>query len=79
MKTIVCNGHHELSGVQYRHGDELPPDTLNGELLDFWLDKKIAFELDGSERRSLHRLFPAFSGFAGEPEPLDAELRQFAI
>jgi hypothetical protein len=78
MKTHVCNGHQLLGEKQFRHGDELPPALLDGALLDYWLDRKWAIELDASERRSLYRLFAPFSG-ATESEPLDDELRRFAV
>jgi len=56
MKTLSCNGHRELAGVRYHHGDELPPNILNEELADYWLDHRLAIEHDDTERRSLYRL-----------------------
>jgi hypothetical protein len=80
MKTIVCHGHHELSGKQYHHGDELPPGLLDDALLDYWLDKKLAFEFDDTERRSLHLLFAPFSGTEQKERiELDKELAQFVL
>jgi hypothetical protein len=78
MKTLVLNGHHELNGVTYHHGSEMPPDLLSGELRDWWLDHGWVREHDSSERRSLHRLFSHFSG-SSESEPIDSELKQFAL
>jgi hypothetical protein len=77
MKTYIVNGHHEISGVQLRHGDEAP-SLIDGEVRDWWLDHRWLIEYDSSERRSLYRLFSAFSGCT-ETEPLDSELKQFAI
>jgi len=78
MKTLIAHGHHELGNEQFHHGDELPPSLISGELADWWIDHGWAREHDSSERRSLHRLFSAFSGTA-ETEPLDAELAQYAL
>jgi hypothetical protein len=80
MKTLICHGHHELNGVQYHHGDELPPGLLEGQLLDYWLDHRLAIELDHSERCSLHLLFAPFSGTKQtEPIKLDKELAQCVL
>jgi len=78
MKTYIVHGHHEISGVQLHHGDEAPPSLIDGELRDWWIDHHWLIEYDSSERRSLHRLFPQFSG-SSESEPIDSELKQFAI
>ncbi|PYK64985.1 MAG: hypothetical protein DME50_10640 [Verrucomicrobia bacterium] len=80
MKTLSCNGHRELAGVRYHHGDELPPNILNEELADYWLDHRLAIEHDDTERRSLYRLFAPFSGtLQTEPIELDAELAQYVL
>jgi len=36
--TLVSIRYHEISGQRFHHGDEIPPGTLNGELLDWWLE-----------------------------------------
>ena len=78
MKTYVVLGHHEISGVQLRHGDEAPPSLIDGQLRDWWIDHRWLSELDSSERRSLYRVFSAFNGTT-ETDPLDSELKKFAI
>jgi hypothetical protein len=76
--TLVLIGHREINGVQFHHGDELPPNLLPQETVDRWLDVKWLVELDSAERRSLYRIFHRFSGV--KKEPLDAEeLNQFEL
>jgi hypothetical protein len=77
MKTLVARGTHEFAGQAYQHGTEIPGDALPAEVVAQWIDKRWCDELDAAERRSLHRLFPAFSG-STDTEPLD-ELRRFTI
>jgi hypothetical protein len=74
--TLVCIGPREINGVQFHHGDELPPGLLPQEQIDKLLDQKVLAEIP--QRRSLHRIFSAFSG-AKEREPLDSELTEFAL
>jgi hypothetical protein len=68
----------EFAGQAYHHGSEIPPDVLPKEVVGKWHDWRWCDEMDSADRRSLHRLFPAFSG-ATETEPLDTELRRFTI
>jgi hypothetical protein len=78
MKTLVARGHREFAGQAYHHGSEIPPDVLPKEVVARWLDWHWLIEMDSTERRSLHRLLPQFSG-SSESEPLDGELKEFAI
>ena len=78
MKTIVANGPQTLSGRRFAHGEEIPATELSDELLDYWLDHKLAIEIESDDRRSLHRLFSPFSG-TDETETLDRELAQYAL
>jgi hypothetical protein len=75
--TLVSIHHHEFSGRQFFHGDEIPPGVLEGELLGYWVDHGWAREMP--ERRSLHRLLHIFSG-CKETEELDGhELRAYSL
>ena len=74
--TLVFNGPREIKGTTYSHGAELPPGILTPEQINKLLDRKSLFEIP--QRRSLYRLFAAFSG-CKEREPLDAELTDFAL
>jgi len=79
MKTIIFNGHAEVGGRTFHHGDELPPGLLPPEVVDQWLDQRKLTEYDSSERRSLFRLFPAFSGCKEQEELTREELTAFAL
>ena len=76
MKTLVVLGHREVGGKLLSHGSELPPGVLPEKTIARLIDLKWLLETD--DRRSLYRLFPEFSG-SSESEPLDSELRAFAI
>jgi hypothetical protein len=78
MKTLIARGYREFAGQAYHHGSEIPPGVLPPEIVANWLDWRWCDELDAAERRSLHRLFFPFSG-STETEPLDDELKRFAI
>ena len=79
MTTLVFIRHATIDGRQYHHGDELPPDVLTAEQIAQGLDNKALVELDSTERRSLYRLLPRFSG-AKERELLTtAELTTYAL
>ena len=65
--TLVAIHHREIGDRHFRHGEEIEPGLLEGELLDWWLDPKHCVEVP--ERRSLYRLFVHFSG-SKEREPL---------
>ena len=73
--TLVCIGPR-LIDRQYQHGEEVPPDLLDQQIIDRMLDQKVLAEIP--QRRSLYRLFAPFSG-CKETEPLDAELTAFGL
>jgi hypothetical protein len=79
MTTLVLFGAREINGRLFHHGDELPPGLLPREVIDQWLDRKWLLEYDNTERRSLCRLFPAFSGCKEQEQLTKAELRQYAL
>jgi hypothetical protein len=68
--TLVFIRHLEINGRQFHHGDELPPGTLTQAEVDNAIDQGVLSECP--ERRSLYRLFSAFSG-AKETEALTKE------
>ena len=68
--TLILIHHHLIDGVQYLHGDELPPGILTQHEINKWLDAGKLKE--NRERRSLYRLFSAFSG-SEEKESLDKD------
>jgi hypothetical protein len=78
MKTLIVNGPREFNSRLFQHGDELPPGFLTPEQVGREVDQRRIVEYDASERRSLYRLFPAFSGCA-EREQLTDELSAYAI
>ena len=67
--TLVFIRHHEIDGRIFIHGSELQPELLAQETIDRLIDAGALKEYDSSERRSLFRLLPAFSG-CNEREPL---------
>jgi len=79
MKTLIARGHREFAGQAYHHGSEIPSDAMPPEVVAKWIDWRWCDEMDSADRRSLHRLFPQFSGAVKETEPLDAELSRFTI
>jgi hypothetical protein len=79
VKTLVFNGHGEVGGRTFHHGDELPPGLLAPEVVNQWLDQRKLIEYDPSERRSLYRLFASFSGCAEEEALSSAELAAYAL
>ena len=79
MKTLVVLGTREVNNRRLAHGDELPPNLLPPEVVDWWLDHKWLVEYESSEHRSLYRIFAPFSG-AKEREHLTTdELRELAL
>jgi hypothetical protein len=77
MKTIIALGNRQLGDRQFKHGEEVEPGLLTGELLDYWLDKKWAYE--ATERRSVYRLFHCFSGCEEREQLTPQELGQYAL
>jgi hypothetical protein len=65
--TLVSINHRQLGDRHFYHGEEIEPDLLEGQLLDWWIDHGWCRE--APERRSLYRLFSPFSG-CKESEPL---------
>ena len=75
--TVICNGPRQLNGGQFLHAEEIPPDFLPPEMVDYLLDKSLLQECP--DRRSLYRLLPAFSG-ARERELISKdELTTYAL
>jgi hypothetical protein len=74
--TLVFIRHHQIGARQFFHGEELPLNLLSQEQIDKMIDQKTLAEYP--ERRSLYKLFSAFSG-AKEREPLDAELTPLTL
>jgi hypothetical protein len=68
--TLVSIRFNEIGGIAYRHGAEIPPGALSQDEINKLVDagKLIAYP----ERRSLHRIFSAFSGCA-EKQHLDKD------
>jgi hypothetical protein len=66
--TLVSIRQQQIGGRKFFHNEEIPPGLLTGELLDYWLDHKMCCPVDESHRRSLYRMFPAFSGLEVSPE-----------
>jgi hypothetical protein len=77
MKSVIALGNRQLGDRHFDHGAEVPPGTLTGELLDWWLDKKWCME--SLDRRSLYRLFALFSGCAEREQLTQQELGQYAL
>jgi hypothetical protein len=79
MTTLVVIGTHDIAGVRYHHGEELPPDLLPRETVDQWLDRKWLAEYDSAYRRSLYRLFAPFSGCEEQEQLTKEELTAYAL
>jgi hypothetical protein len=75
--SVICLGHRQLGDRHFDHGAEVPPETLTGELLDYWLDHKWCCE--SPDRRSLYRLFSAFSGCAESEELTEQECASLCV
>jgi hypothetical protein len=76
MKTLVTRSTRTIHGKRYSHGSEIPPGALPPEAIDWWLDQHWA---DECERRSLYRLFPAFSGCTEFETLSSEELKSYAL
>ena len=77
VPTIVSIRLRQIGDRQFHHGEEIPPDTLEGELLDYWLDHKWTMEVP--DRRSLYRLFAPFSACKEREQLSQNELALFAV
>jgi len=77
MTALVILGHHKICDQQFHHGDELPPDLLPPEAIDWHLDRKELVEY--KDRRSLYRLFPAFSGCKEQEQLSESELTTLGL
>jgi hypothetical protein len=75
--TLIVIRHLEIDGRTFTHGAELPPNLLTDEQVDKLLDQGRLAECP--ERRSLYRLFPAFSGAKDQEFLTDAELTAYAL
>ena len=62
MHTLVVLYSLQVGDQLFRHGEELPPDLLPREAIDLHLDRRQLMELGSTERRSLYRVLPHFSG-----------------
>jgi hypothetical protein len=79
MKTLVLVRHLEVGDRQLHHGDELPPDLLPPEAIDWHLDRKEIVEYDSAERRSLYRFFHHFTGCSEKERLSNEEYAAFAL
>jgi hypothetical protein len=75
--TLVFLRYIEINGRAYRHGDELRPDSIADQIVNRLLDEKVLSERP--ERRSLYRLFPAFSGVKEREQLTRDELAEHAL
>jgi hypothetical protein len=75
--TLIVIHHRVIDGRSFRHGAELPPGTLTREEVSRLLDQGVLREY--SERRSLYRLLPAFSGATEHEEVSDSELAAYTL
>jgi hypothetical protein len=64
----IAPGQHNLDVGFLYPGDELPPNLLSREIIDQSLDEGWLREIDATERPSLYRLFPSFSGVAEQEQ-----------
>jgi hypothetical protein len=77
MKTIIALRNRQLGDRHFDHAAEIDPGLLEGDLLDYWLDRKWAMET--LDRRSLYQLFPAFSGCTHRQELAPNELARYGV
>ena len=75
--TLVFIRHCEIDGRAFTHGSELEPDILSQDQVDKLLD--AGFLKECPERRSLYRLFPAFSGCKQREHLSEEELDALAL
>jgi hypothetical protein len=75
--TLVAMHHLEIEGRVFHHGAEIVPGLLAKEVVDKLLEQGVLREYP--ERRSLHRLFSAFSECKDREQPTKAELTEFAL
>jgi hypothetical protein len=75
--TLIFVRHTDLGDRRFHHGEELPPGLLPPEVVDQWLDHGRLKE--HPERRSLHRLFPCFSGCKEKEQLSDDELTSYGL
>jgi hypothetical protein len=74
--TLIAIHHFEIDGHVFHHGVEIIPGLIDDKTLDKLLDQGRVRE---TERRSLYRLFPAFSGATEKQSLDDDELDEFAL
>jgi hypothetical protein len=75
--SLICLGHRQLGDRHFDHGAEIDPGLLEGDLLDYWLDRKWCME--SLDRRSLYQLFPVFSGCTHPQELAPNELAIYGV
>jgi hypothetical protein len=75
--TLIFSRHGSVGSRQFAHGDELPPDIVTEEIISRWLDEHWLRE-DG-ERRSLYRMFDAFSGCKEHEELTTKEKHELCL
>ena len=76
-RTLVVIRHLEIGDHVFQHGAEIVPGLLAKEVVDKLLDQGVLREYP--ERRSLHRLFAAFSDCKNREQLTKAELTEFAL
>ena len=77
--TLVAIRRLEIEGHVFHHGAEIMPGLLAKEVVDKLIDQQRVREYDASDRRSLHRLFAAFSDCKEREQLTNAELTEFAL
>jgi hypothetical protein len=75
--TLVAIRHLEIDGHVFHHGAEIVPGLLAKEVVDKLIDQRVLCEYP--ERRSLHRLFLAFSDCKEREQLTKAELTELAL
>jgi len=72
--TLVAIHQLKIADRVFAHGEEIEPDLLPDERLDWHIDHRQIVEYDPRVRRSLYRLFSVFSG-CQESEQLSQDER----
>jgi hypothetical protein len=74
---LIAIRHIEIGGRTFRHGAEIPQGVLAQDEIDKLIDRHRLAE--SPERRSLFRLFPAFSGATENEQLSSVELDDCAL
>ena len=79
MRTLIVLRYLQVGDLQFRHGEELPPNLLPQEAVDLHLDRRELVEYDANERRSLYRLLHHFTDCAESERLGNPELAEYAL